>query len=1007
MIADSFAWMIINGKRNNLKAMKPLAVFVFLLVVTVADRDDADRVCSSPNLENWATCDCDILEPSRVDLRDGSKIEFALCPEPENPRVKKIVITAFTPKHGWWAPSSRSTFWEISTPFTWTRQGKTFYCPMLSAMDQSFDLNRGAFQRHRSGNVRSGLSQWWSAPSANETCGLDRASQRYYYAGCDDKAGRCYNTLMAVLITECNANEKAFTYRFEKGDEFESAPYTPNFLRCPEIAAPCDPTNRDCACSHFGDDVVCTQGYPWKLFFRQLEWWNPAANWTCELEESSWRPPLGKWRGSDCLAELQNSPCGRESWWSLKRFWYNDYYGGLKFSGKNGDGRFEVNCYKGEIEGLSFIRVFNSSTLIPRELWQLKTLRSFTWQSNGLTGEIPKELSQLDRLSYLDLRGNSLDKRPPEEISALCGAMSSAGCYGIRYDGLETAQFHAWQAIYDKCEWGKENVILNRLARDDPCRNSGDVCDCLNGEITRLNLFRQLSSSGASSSALLSKIVPDILQLKAVKKLQIGGNDLTGPIPKQLALLPKLEELYFGDNKFDYPPTREIATFCKRDGVRCMISSCTAFGESYTISATMHKCVQCTLPRVYLAVLVMMMAIVCGFCLWKINRLIEQYPHRIGDTVASISIVTSHAIMMSVIADWDLSWPGPVEEAKDALKGFSFDIAGATHIECLFADRQFANLISYCWCGIFLIFVCAVFFPAVAKSACRYCCCKNAWKTAHTDKAYNKVGMLLTFLAIPFTRVLLAFLRQVTRGDRVILSLVVFPPIVFVFLKLFREMKVMEGKWDGAVQGVICCRSVLDNSCCNRCVLLKPIKISQERLHQRMQYLARRYGDHAPYWQFVVWARQIALLVASDWIIDPWTLAVVATLICLMSYGIHVRVKPFKYHFQNEMDKLLMLGNVVLIFVAVLYSEVLKPAIENDAENVGAWVLTGIIFIALFGSLLYAIYHLRLLQTLSKSFLAMVSGESEEEGADANDVELPNRTSWTEQDTNGNYVALQ
>ena len=147
MIADSFAWMIINGKRNNLKAMKPLAVFVFLLVVTVADRDDADRVCSSPNLENWATCDCDILEPSRVDLRDGSKIEFALCPEPENPRVKKIVITAFTPKHGWWAPSSRSTFWEISTPFTWTRQGKTFYCPMLSAMDQSFDLNRGAFQR--------------------------------------------------------------------------------------------------------------------------------------------------------------------------------------------------------------------------------------------------------------------------------------------------------------------------------------------------------------------------------------------------------------------------------------------------------------------------------------------------------------------------------------------------------------------------------------------------------------------------------------------------------------------------------------------------------------------------------------------------------------------------------------------------------------------------------------------------------------------------------------------
>ena len=458
---------------------------------------------------------------------------------------------------------------KILARLVWTygplrRQGKTFYCPMLSAMDQSFDLNRGAFQRYRSGGYTS-----WNAPSANETCGLDRASQTYYSTECDLNL-ECYNPNWQAQITNSNANEKAFTYLFINGDEFVSAPYTPNFLRCPKIAAPCDPTNRDCACSHFGDDVVCTQGYPWKLFFSQLKWRNPAANWTCELEERSWRPPLGKLRGSDCLAELQNSPCGRESWWSLERFRYNNYgYRDLKFSGKNGDGRFEVNCYKGEIQGLSFIRVFNSSTLIPRELWQLKTLRSFTWQSNsltgeipkelsqldrlsyldlrgkGLTGEIPKELSQLDRLSYLDLRGNSLDKRPPEEISALCGAMSSAGCYGIRYDGLETAQFHAWQTIYDKCDpkWGDRN---------NPCRNSFSVCNCLNGEITCLNLGGgALSSSGISSSALLSKIVPDILQLKAVKKLRIGGNDLTGPIPKQLALLPKLEELKFDDNKFN------------------------------------------------------------------------------------------------------------------------------------------------------------------------------------------------------------------------------------------------------------------------------------------------------------------------------------------------------------------------------------------------------------------------------------------------------------------------
>ena len=54
----------------------------------------------------------------------------------------------------------------------------------------------------------------------------------------------------------------------------------------------------------------------------------------------------------------------------------------------------------------------------------------------------------------------------------------------------------------------------------------------------------------------------------------------------------------------------------------------------------------------------------------KLIQIIDKYPGSIGGTVASISILISHAQMMSVVSNMDLSWPGEVKKAQSLLNIF-------------------------------------------------------------------------------------------------------------------------------------------------------------------------------------------------------------------------------------------------------------------------------------------------------------------------------------------------
>ena len=89
-----------------------------------------------------------------------------------------------------------------------------------------------------------------------------------------------------------------------------------------------------------------------------------------------------------------------------------------------------------------------------------------------------------------------------------------------------------------------------------------------------------------------------------------------------------------------------------------------------------------------------------------------------------------------------------------------------------------------------------------------------------------------------------------------------------------------------------------------------------------------------------------------------------------------MNVKPYKYEFQNEVDKWLLIANIVILATAVVYSEWLKPSIEDDTSNIWSWVITFIILTTMFGSLIGGMIYLQLWKKLCVTLQHMWKNES-------------------------------
>eukprot|EP00966_Prymnesium_polylepis_P266921 6166692-Prymnesium_polylepis.1 len=91
------------------------------------------------------------------------------------------------------------------------------------------------------------------------------------------------------------------------------------------------------------------------------------------------------------------------------------------------------------------------------------------------------------------------------------------------------------------------------------------------------------------------------------------------------------------------------------------------------------------------------------------------------------------------------------------------------------------------------------------------------------------------------------------------------------------------------------------------------------QLELRVAYLSRRFALHAPFWQCVIWLRQLGLFFAAvgaelavthiDGFTEPAAyraayivFAVFAAMVVAVAWAAHARTQPYAYQSQNTLE---------------------------------------------------------------------------------------------------------
>ncbi len=407
---------------------------------------------------------------------------------------------------------------------------------------------------------------------------------------------------------------------------------------------------------------------------------------------------------------------------------------------------------------------------------------------------------------------------------------------------------------------------------------------------------------------------------------------------------------------------------CNKDTIICicLIATCKKCDPSHFSLGGKKKCKSCgfwlyrdsegdgtSCPCVKSFVIIPMVLICFLLLIASFRKLLwymKKYPGAIGGTVASVSIITSHAQMMLVVFQLDLKWPVEVKKAESVLYSFTLDLPHVFNLkQCLIKG----STLDIIWILLLTLFLLLMFLPNVLKffSWCSGFTKKDyleAFKTI--DKVYNIVALMMSFFIIRFTSLILS-----NSFSNAYVTIGYALGLFYITFKFFRDSLVLNGTWDGKFY-----------------CILKPVKLSKKRLNARVSYLAKRYGPHAPYWQFIIWARQISILILARMVEKNWLLVLIGTLICLASISIHAKVKPFKYDFQNKMELWLMYVVTVIVISAGIYSEILKTWIKNNPAEIARWIFSLILLGGMFGSLLGATIYFRLFRKIYGSFHDML-----------------------------------
>lgn len=497
--------------------------------------------------------------------------------------------------------------------------------------------------------------------------------------------------------------------------------------------------------------------------------------------------------------------------------------------------------------------------------------------------------------------------------------------------------------------------------------------------------------------------------------LDLRNNSLHGSLPIDTDYAGTFRRLEFSSNAFEYPPPPQLLAVCLSGEIFCEgypPESCDAFGPTYVTKTDVPtQCVACEEPWISILltvlVLVLFILMLAGYAYFM--------AHHEGLTtqgVSTISIVITHLQTVLILSKIRLAWPPSTKVLFAFLIVDGLNLEG-TRPECLFQGSTGLPL-------FFIFSITRVSLPLLLLllvGAVRWVFAflweRNYLRRARQQQSaiIDKLERLETLVfSLPLTgswRGTFELIRAINSGtDEGKQSLArtggVIAIILFVCQMLFMIkygfftwlMLRLERDETLRLNGLHRARARRDDMALLPSEILSVRAISKrvtaasrditdrysreigvQRMRVRTSYTCKRFGEHAPYWQFVLWVRQfgmtlITLLPAilahtgsvaeEDYIRGnaDSLLAMQSSLsLFLIAFAgvVHWRIKPFAFAFQNWLEMWLLGASWTILFLATIYS-----LSRGQAEGIILEVLlTTVLLLSLIASAAYLVIHYR------------------------------------------------
>ena len=404
------------------------------------------------------------------------------------------------------------------------------------------------------------------------------------------------------------------------------------------------------------------------------------------------------------------------------------------------------------------------------------------------------------------------------------------------------------------------------------------------------------------TGSVTNELVTWLPGIESVQYLRLAGNDIT---------------------PWDAPQfTRFLKQRCAALGSRCSGLpyagsgfSCNAFGPMARLKLNEpNECDKCDGDQTGTVLLILLMVVLMLIGLTAYVIIILRFPEALRRWVSFAIILVNHTQTLSILGSLNLTWPPIVKMILSALT--LFQIQSAT---CLLPP----NVPSF-WVYAFLVLSLSLLTLGLVTLAMTFYDAHGRVYAA--DRLEFALTVFFSTLFVYSLQVCSVVLRENLTTEEAYLARIagaLAVPVLLLICALVCRFWHKVAAYRRAADG----RGWNEGGWCTS----RGPRVYPRSLRQRVFYLTHRFGMHAQRWQFVVWVRQLALIVlvgVNELIAYHYPVQVkytrymstgVAVIIILVALRWHVKVAPYAYKTQNALESFLMICNVLLLTTVCVY----------------------------------------------------------------------------------------